>query len=121
MERGRGEEKKEREWWSDAEGRGTRWEEEARRNGIVTSGMKWSMKELETEVEAMLEEKLKLRIRVRGARRILYRNGEQGVVAKSGTWEKKEVTRRKKELEEGVFIDDDLKRKKERRGRDGGG
>lgn len=60
-------------------------EEEARRNRIVISGMKLRMKEIERKMEEMIEEKLRLRIRVRGAKRILYRNEEQGVVAELGS------------------------------------
>lgn len=93
----------------EAEGDRTRPKEAGRKNGIVISGIKWRMVDLERAVEEMIEKKIKIKVRVKTAKGITFKNGEQEVVAEINSWEeKREIMKRKKELEDWVFIDDDL-------------
>lgn len=106
----RTEEEKEREMKDGKEERKWRKEKEERKNSIVISGVKWGKENAEREVEKWIEEAMKIRVKVRRAREISFRNGGQGMVAELGSWEKKRrVMGRKKELTEGVFNDNDIK------------
>lgn len=67
---------------------------------------------MEKETENFIKEKLKLKIKVKRAKWIVYRGRRQGVVAELGSSdEKREIMWRKKELERDVYIDDDLTKK----------
>lgn len=78
-------------------------EEEGRMNSIVISGVKWGRDDTVREVEKWIEGAMKIRVKVRKAREISFRNGGQGMVAEMGTWEeKRREMGRKKEFKEGV-------------------
>lgn len=57
---------------------------------------------------------MNLKVKVR--RGFIFKKGEQGVVAELKSWEEKqEIMRRKKGLEEGIYIDNDLTREERER------
>lgn len=109
------EEEREKE---ETEGYGRNKEEERRRS-IVIKEVTWRMVNVEREVEEFIEEKLKVRVKVRRAKEIVYWNGGQGMVAElESREEKREVMWKKKGLEKEIYIDDDLtKEERERKQR----
>lgn len=74
----------------------------------MIKGMEWKEERLEQEIEEYFERKLRMRIRVRRARKVRARGSVYGVVAELGSWEEEEVMGRRKELDRGVFVDEDL-------------
>lgn len=77
----------------------------------MISGAKWGRADLEREMEKWIEGALKIKVKVKKARR--YTSGTE-----SREWwrnlevgRRREVLRRKKELAQGIFIDGDLTRK----------
>lgn len=84
-------------------------EREDRRNNIVIKGTIWRREGIEEEVSKFVKEKLKIEVGVKKAYRIRIRENRDIVIASLENWEqKREVMSRKKNLGQGIWIEDDL-------------
>jgi len=88
-------------------------ERRERKNNIVIKGVKWRETErLEQEVKEFIRESLKTDIEVKKVRKIRITDKKYVMVAEIDSWEqKKEIMSKKKGLEKGIIIEDDLTRK----------
>lgn len=87
-------------------------ERKNRKNKIVIKGVKWRKEISEREVEKCIEDKLKLKVEIKETNRILTREDRSIVIAEINNWEqKKSIISKKKELEKGIIIEDDLTKK----------
>jgi len=85
---------------------------ERRRNNITIRVEKWGENNLEQEVKEFIKESLKLEVEIGKAFKLRTRGGRHTVVAELESWEqKRDIMRRKRELKERIFIDDDLTKK----------
>jgi hypothetical protein len=87
-------------------------EREKRKNNIVIRGAnKWEESKIEKETKEFIKNNLKIEVNINKAFKVQVRGGKCTVVAEVGSWEqKREIMIRKKELQAGIFIDDDLTR-----------
>lgn len=127
-ERGRREEerKREREEWRREKGKieqrieeiertNERRERENRKKNIVIKGASWEGGRVEEEVCRFVKENLRTEVTVERAYKIKVKENKEIVVASLGSWEqKREIMYKKKELSQGIWIEDDLT--KEERG-----
>jgi len=88
-------------------------ERKERKNNIVIKGMKWrEMEKLDQEVKEFIRESLKVDVEVKKVRKIRINDNKNVMVAEIDNWEqKREIMCKKKELEKGIIIEDDLTRK----------
>jgi len=88
-------------------------ERRERKNNIVIKGVKWrEMERLEQEVKEFIRESLKVDVEVKKVRKIRINDNKNIMVAEIDSWEqKREIMSKKKELEKGIIIKDDLTRK----------
>lgn len=93
------------------------WEKERRdreekRKNIIIRGYNFEEKELKGEVENFLTVKLNVETKVRSAQRLNTRRGGSGnkiILVKLEEWEdKRKIMEKKKELNRGIYIEDDL-------------
>lgn len=114
---------KEREEWSQEKRaleeriRNLEWlnekkERENRKNRIVIKGVEWRKEISEREVEEFIEEKLRLKVEIKEMSRIFLREDRSIVIAETNSWEqKRSIMSKKRELEKGIIIEDDLTKK----------
>jgi len=88
-------------------------ERERRRNNITIRGVdKWGENNLEQEVKEFIKEYLELEVEIGKAFKLRIGGGRYIVVAMLENWEqKRDIMRKKRELKERIFIDDDLTKK----------
>lgn len=120
------ERKKEREEWKrekekleqrmeELERINERRERENRKKNIVIKGVSWGRDKVEEEVSRFVKEKLKAEVTVERAYKIRMKENKETIIASLGSWDqKREVMNRKRELTQGIWIEDDLT--KEERG-----
>jgi len=86
---------------------------ERRRNNITIRGVdEWGENNLEQEVKEFIKESLKLEVEIGKAFKLSTRGGRYTVVAELENWEqKRDIMRKKRELKERIFINDDLTKK----------
>lgn len=86
-------------------------ERKERRNNIVLRRVRWQ--EMDIEAERFLKNELKMEVMVRKARKIGEKGHENATVIEIGEWEKKrEIMERKKNFRKGIYINDDLTKRK---------
>jgi len=88
-------------------------ERRERKNNIVIKGVKWRETErLDQEVKEFIRESLKVDVGVKKVRKIKINDNKKVMIAEIDNWEqKREIMGKKKELEKGIIIEDDLTRK----------
>lgn len=97
------------EWINEKKDKGER------RNRIVIRGVKWRKEKLEQEIVEFIRNKLKVNIGIKKAYMMGQREDRSITIAELDSWEqKRSVMSRKKDLEKGIIIEDDLtKRERE--------
>lgn len=86
-------------------------ERKERRNNIVLRRVRWQ--EMDIEAERFLKNELKMEVMVRKARKVGEKGHENATVIEIGEWEKKrEIMERKKNFRKGIYINDDLTKRK---------
>lgn len=86
---------------------------EERRKNIIIKEIKFEERDLKKETENFLTAKLKVDIKIRNAHKGRGRNGNKIVLVKlEERKDKKKIIEKKKELEKGIYIEDDLTWKK---------
>lgn len=78
----------------------------------MVKGIKWRKERLEQEVTKFIEEKIKVKVDVKKANIITTGGNKDMVIAEVDNWEqKKNIMSKKKNLERGIIIEDDLTKK----------
>lgn len=87
-------------------------EREKRKKNIVIKGISWGRGKVEEEVSRFVKEKLGTEVTVERAYKIKMGENKETVIASLGSWDqKREVMSRKRELSQGIWIEDDLTKK----------
>ncbi|XP_036150976.1 golgin subfamily A member 6-like protein 22, partial [Monomorium pharaonis] len=89
-------------------------EREARRRNIVIKGVSWKNERVEEEVSKFIKENLKVEVGVEKAFRTRIKEKDIVIASLENREQKREIMVRKKELRQGIWIEDDLT--KEERG-----
>lgn len=89
-------------------------ERKSKKWNIIIKKMNWEKKATEQEVEKAIEEKLKFKVEIKKkVGEIKISEKKKWVTAELDSWEQNgEIIRRKKDLEKGIIIEDDMTRKK---------
>lgn len=82
---------------------------EDRKKNIVIKGLKWRRERVNEEVEQFIKENLNIEVGVENAYRLKINQDKEVVIAILDNWkQKREVMSKKKELRQGIWIEDDL-------------
>lgn len=94
-------------------------ERERRKKNVVIKGISCEKTKIEEGVESFIQEKLGVEVRIERAHAIRVDEGKQIIVATVEKWEmKRQIMMKKRDLEKGIYIDDDLtKREREIQGK----
>lgn len=85
---------------------------EKRRNKIMVKGIKCKKERLEQEVTKFIEDNIRVKVEIKKASIITTRENKEMVIAEVDSWEqKRNIMSRKKNLERGIIIEDDLTQK----------
>lgn len=87
-------------------------EREERKNNIMIKGVGWENRMTAQEVCGYIKENLKIEVGVKRAYKVKTEENKSIVCASLDSWEqKKEIIKKKKELKQGIWIEDDLTKK----------
>ncbi|XP_070169555.1 uncharacterized protein [Polyergus mexicanus] len=87
-------------------------EREEKKKNIVIRGINIEKTNIEKRIEEFVKEKLGVEIKVEKAYEIKEREGKKGIVVTVEEWEmKRNIMVRRKNLDRGIYIDDDLTRR----------
>lgn len=90
-------------------------ERDERKNNIIIKGHKFGEEDLRKQAESFLAANLKVKVGIKYAQRLIRgidKKGSGAILVKLQKWEdKKTIMERKKDLDKGIYIEDDLTRK----------
>jgi len=87
-------------------------ERERRKKNIVIKGINCEKLKMEEELESFIQEKLGVEVTIEKTHAIREEEGKKIIIATVEKWEmKRQIMMKKRELEKGIYIDDDLTKK----------